>query len=115
MKFVILSFFIMTMSAYSYASQYQYVKVYNQKISRDDTKIKSCLAGLYASQIQFRKNKGYFATLPDELNLTKYPVCDGLEISTHFVSDSGFRMTAKFNHKIWSVDESKKIQQQQQR
>ena len=115
MKILVLTFFIITMTVQTNASQYQYVKVYNQKISRDDSKIKSCLAGLYASQIQFRKNKGYFATLPDELNLTKYPVCDGLEISTHFVSDSSFRMTAKFNHKIWSVDQSKNIQQQQQR
>ena len=106
----LLTSFLMTPAQ---SSQYQYVKVYDQKkITADDSKIKSCLAGLYSSQIQFRKAKGYFATLPNELNLTRYKVCDGLEISTHFVSDSHFRMAAKFNHKIWSIDESKNIQQQ---
>ena len=107
--------FILFFAYQSDASQYQYVRMYNQtKMSPDDSKIKSCLAGLYASQMRFRKSKGYFATLPNELNLTKYKVCDGLEISTHYVSDSSFRMTAKFNHKIWSVDQSKNIQQQQE-
>ena len=115
MKHIFVATIIFCITSLSLASQYQYVRMYNQpKMSPDDSKIKSCLAGLYTSQIKFRKSKGYFATLPTELNLTKYRVCDGLEISTHYVSDSHFRMTAKFNHKVWSVDQSKNIQQQQE-
>lgn len=115
MNRLIMAIFVTFLSCICVASQYQYVRMYNQtKITPDDSKIKSCLKGLHASQLQFHKAKGYFATLPNELNLTKYRVCDGLEISTHFVSDNGFRMTAKFNHKIWSVDQSKNIFQQQE-
>lgn len=96
------------------ASQYQPAKAYNSKsiLSSDDSKIKSCLKSLYASQIRFRKSNGYFTALPDDLKLTRYKVCDGLEISTHLVTEDEFKMTAKFNHKIWSVDENKNIQPQ---
>lgn len=102
-------------SGFAHASQYQTVKLQRSNIlTADDSKIKSCLSSLYASQIQFRKLNGYFAALPEELKLTRYKVCDGLEISTHLVTANKFRMTAKFNQKIWSVDESKKIQPQRQ-
>ncbi len=94
------------------ASPHQNQKMYDQKIFKSDNdKIKYCLAGLYDRQIKFRQAKGYFATLPNELDLNKYRVCDGLEISTHYVSDSAFKMTAKFNQKVWSVDQLKTIRQ----
>mgnify|MGYP000494613682 CR=1 FL=1 len=87
------------------ASPNQMTKAYDNDFKTENEKIKSCLTGLYNSQIQFRRIKGYFATLPNELKLNKY------EISTHYVSDSAFKMTAKFNRKIWLVDQSKTIRQ----
>lgn len=112
--FVVVSaiFFISSLAC---ATPYRQIKVYQQNsISADDSKIKSCLKSLYASQMQFRKSKGYFSALADDLKLTRYQVCDGLEISTHMVTESKFKMTAKFNHKIWSVDEHKNILPQRQ-
>lgn len=111
------SFFVVTALAFLsltiQASQYRQVKPYASNVfTADDSKIKSCLNSLYASQIQFRKTKGYFAALPEELELTRYKVCDGLEISTHLVTDNKFKMTAKFNHRTWSIDESHNIQPQ---
>lgn len=106
---------ILFFSLSAFASPYQQVKMYDQKkFSSDIDKIKSCLAGVYLSQVQFRKSKGYFAALPEELKLNKYQACDGLEISTHFVSDSRFKMTAKFNGKVWSIDQAKAIHQQRE-
>lgn len=97
------------------ASQYRQLKLYSQNaLSADDSKIKSCLKSLYASQVQFRRSKGYFATLPAELKLTRYKVCDGLEISTHLVTQDKFKMTATFNHKTWSVDQNQNIRPQEQ-
>lgn len=93
------------------ASPYQVTKAYDKDFKTENEKIRSCLTGLYNSQIQFRRIKGYFATLPNELKLNKYKGCDGLEISTHFVSDSAFKMSAKFNHKVWLVDQSRAIRQ----
>lgn len=113
-SFIIFSAFLL-LSNFTLASPYRQLKVYSHDaLTKDDSKITSCLKSLYASQIQFRKSKGYFATLPQELGLTRYKVCDGLEISTHLVTESRFRMTAKFNHKIWSVDENKNITPQRQ-
>lgn len=112
--FLVISAALSLFTSATHASQNRQVKVYGQSmLSADDSKIKSCLKSLYASQIQFRKTNGYFTALPEELKLTRYKVCDGLEISTHLVTEDKFRMTAKFNHKVWSVDESKKIQPQE--
>ena len=93
------------------ASPNQMTKAYDKDFKTENEKIRSCLTGLYNSQIQFRRLKGYFATLPNELKLNKYKGCDGLEISTHYVYDSAFKMSAKFNRKIWLVDQSKTIRQ----
>ncbi len=106
---------LLIFSQFAPASQSHQFKLYSQKeFSTDDSKIKSCLKSLYASQVRFRKSKGYFATLPIELKLTRYRVCEGLEISTHLVTQDKFKMTATFNHKTWSVDQNLNIRPQEQ-
>lgn len=102
-------------SQFAPASQYRQIKLYSQTtFTADDSKIKSCLKSLYASQVQFRKSKGYFTALPAELKLTRYKVCEGLEISTHLVTEDRFKMTATFNHKSWSIDQNQNIRPQEQ-
>lgn len=106
---------LLLFSEFAPAIQYQQIKFYSQNtFSADESKIKSCLKSLYVSQVQFRKSKGYFATLPAELKLTRYKVCDGLEISTHLVTQDKFKMTATFNHKTWSIDQNQNIRPQAQ-
>jgi hypothetical protein len=115
MKFFLTVSALLIFSQIAPASQYRQLKLYSQSsLSADDSKIKSCLKSLYASQVQFRKSKGYFATLPAELKLTRYKVCEGLEISTHLVTEDKFKMTATFNHKTWSVDQNQNIRPQEQ-
>lgn len=111
LSFVLISCFFSAIEA----SSYQNLKLYSRnQLTADDSKIKACLKSLYASQIQFRKTNGYFTAVADQLKLNRYQVCDGLQISTHMVTENKFKMTAKFNHRIWSVDEGKKIQPQTQ-
>lgn len=102
-------------SSLAVASHGNQLQLYSKnKISNEDLKIKSCLKNLYTSQQRFRKSKGYFAALPAELNLTRYKDCEGLEISTHLVTQDRFKMTATSNHKTWSIDQNQNIRPQEQ-
>jgi hypothetical protein len=82
-----------------------------QKTASLTDKIKSCLVGVYTSQISFRKEKGTYTSAGDELGLNKLSMCKGLDVSADYANQSGFKFVAKAGDKIWSVDETKMIEE----
>ncbi|MGZ6442073.1 MAG: hypothetical protein ACXWRU_18595 [Pseudobdellovibrionaceae bacterium] len=73
--------------------------------------IKSCLAGIYFTQMSFRKSKGTFTTVADEFGLNRISNCKGLDVSADFASQNEFKVIARAGGQTWSVDQSKTIEQ----
>ncbi|MGZ3796469.1 MAG: hypothetical protein ACXVB1_08895 [Pseudobdellovibrionaceae bacterium] len=74
-------------------------------------KIKSCLAGIYSTQMNFRKSKGTFTTVADEFGLNRISICKGLDVSADFASQNEFKVIARVGDQTWSVDQSMTIEQ----
>ena len=74
-------------------------------------KIKSCLAAVYTNQISFHKAKGTYTSSSDEFGLNRISMCKGLDVSADYADQRGFKFVAKAGDKIWSVDETKTIQE----
>lgn len=74
-------------------------------------KIKSCLAGVYTNQISFHKAKGTYTSATEEFGLNRISMCKGLDVSADYANQSGFKFVAKAGDKIWSVDETKTIEE----
>ncbi|MFP5520651.1 MAG: hypothetical protein ACLGGX_12160 [Bdellovibrionia bacterium] len=72
-------------------------------------KIKSCLAGVYTSQISYHKAKGIYTSLSDEFGLNRISTCKGLNVSADYANQNGFKFVARSGDKIWSVDDTKTI------
>ena len=76
---------------------------------KSESNIKSCLASIYIAQDYFHRANGRFSSTKEEL--TKLFSCNGLEISAEYADQNKFRFVAKADSKIWSVDESKLIEE----
>ncbi len=82
-----------------------------QRPATMNDKIKSCLAGIYSTQMNFRKSKGTFTTVADEFGLNRISTCKGLDVSADFASQNEFKVIARAGDQTWSVDQSKTIEQ----
>jgi hypothetical protein len=74
-------------------------------------RIKSCLAGVYTNQISFHKVKGTYTSESDEFGLNRISMCKGLAVSADYVNQSEFKFVAKGGDKVWSVDETKTMEE----
>lgn len=74
-------------------------------------KIKSCLAGIYTGQIKFYESKKSYTLNPAEFGLSSNMACNGLDVSAEFANEIEFKVVAKSNTDVWSVDEKKMITQ----
>lgn len=74
-------------------------------------KIKSCLAGVYTNQISFHKARGTYTSATEEFGLNRIPMCKGLDVSADYANQSGFKFVAKAGDKVWSVDETKTMEE----
>ncbi|MEK6774569.1 MAG: hypothetical protein AABY64_11545 [Bdellovibrionota bacterium] len=81
-----------------------------QRSATIEDKIKSCLAGIYSTQMSFRKSKGTFTTAADEFGLNRISPCKDLDVSADFATQSEFKVIAKTGDQSWSVDQSKTIE-----
>ncbi|MGZ3748908.1 MAG: hypothetical protein ACXVB1_18415 [Pseudobdellovibrionaceae bacterium] len=74
-------------------------------------KIKSCLAAAYMNQISFHKANGTFTSSDGDLGLNRISVCKGLDLSVDYANQSDFKFIAKAGNKVWSVDETKTMEE----
>ncbi len=74
-------------------------------------KIKSCLAGVYISQISFHKAKGTYTSAGEEFGLNRISMCKGLDVSAYYADQRGFKFIAKTGDSAWSVDETKTMEE----
>ena len=74
-----------------------------------DSKIKTCLSSIYIAQDYFHRANGRFSKVKE--SLSKLNSCAGLIVSAEYADEKEFRFIAKTDSKIWSIDETKRIEE----
>jgi hypothetical protein len=74
-----------------------------------DEKIKSCLASIYASQVNYYRSSGKYTSRTENLGVDRNQTCNGLYIYTNVANEKEFKITAQFGRNIWTVDQTKTL------
>ena len=76
---------------------------------QSSSKIKSCLVSIYLAQDNFHRINRRYAEASKELE--QINSCSGFVVSADYADKNEFRFVAKSDQKIWSVDDTKSIQE----